>query len=619
MAAAGVCTNWLSLSQCAVFLPKFKLFFIGSTLDSDKEPFSVYLKNTMFNYSAVVFDEACLYRSDVMAEFCLLHGDSLQRIALQHTQIEHVTLYEMLRNLPQLTHLELESTRFVYGDFAATTAFAKLRLNNCTHLTLKDMYCMSDSQLKMFITMMPHLTSLSLNGTKLSCHPGLYGKFYPDPDTPLSPFVLTIKHILEFICGPVADHLTHLDFSYTKLDDNALIKISERMRLIGISLAQCTEISNKSLLKMFQLQPQLRELNLSRMWHINNHVVMEICQQLSDMRVLRLAGSKTLTNDGMEPLRLLRRLRVLDISNGTFLTCLALQSLSRQLNACLHELYMRECRFDGVIEPLFRNCPNLRVLDASNNRSWEPVALNWITEHLQGLQVLLITHCQVFAEPDDDDDDNGDDGAEPGLAVPFPMNRLRGLRTLDITGCPRVTDSLLTNGLRLPELNRLTMARLKEITERGLEQLVRNCPAIRHLDLSRCPNVDDKSIGHVARGLQRLTHLHVMRCRRLSNDSLFLLEEHAKRLRVLHMEGCHRLRNVENIINMPSVRLHFDIHDDMDYKPLFWPPLPVPPPPPPPPLPLQPEPVQPEPAQPEPVQPEPAQPGLEPPQPPPQA
>lgn len=175
----------------------------------------------------------------------------------------------------------------------------------------------------------------------------------------------------------------------------------------------------------------------------------------------------------------------------------------------------------------------------------------------EGEEVALAEAAASAAFSSDDDDACGSNAAaavSPSMCdtaqLSYSINRLRGLRTLDLTGCTRLTDVWLRYSFRLPELRSLSLANCQQISAWGVERLVRRgCPSLEHVDLSDCHNVSDKAVQLLAIHLRRLTQLRLERCAMLTDHSLDHLAVHCERLRELNVRGCR------SMCSEPAMRL----------------------------------------------------------------
>ncbi|XP_075165920.1 uncharacterized protein LOC142238220 [Haematobia irritans] len=123
----------------------------------------------------------------------------------------------------------------------------------------------------------------------------------------------------------------------------------------------------------------------------------------------------------------------------------------------------------------------------------------------------------------------------------FSIQQLKGLRSLNLKGCNKITDVSLKYGLKFIELQKLYLSYCQQISSVGMEALVLNCPSIEVLDLSDCYNINDKSIQLVTAKLSRLRCLHLSGCSQLTEHSLDAIIVNCKRLQTLSVHRCRRM------------------------------------------------------------------------------
>ncbi|XP_065368203.1 F-box/LRR-repeat protein 14 [Calliphora vicina] len=123
----------------------------------------------------------------------------------------------------------------------------------------------------------------------------------------------------------------------------------------------------------------------------------------------------------------------------------------------------------------------------------------------------------------------------------FSIQQLKGLRSLNLKGCNKITDVSLKYGLKFIELQRLYLSNCQQITLLGMETLVLNCPSIEEIDLSDCYNINDKTIQLVTAKLSRLRALHISGCTQLTDHSLDAILVNCKCLQTLSIYRCRRM------------------------------------------------------------------------------
>lgn len=123
----------------------------------------------------------------------------------------------------------------------------------------------------------------------------------------------------------------------------------------------------------------------------------------------------------------------------------------------------------------------------------------------------------------------------------YSIGRLKGLRSLNLASCNRISDVSLKYSFDFLELEALSLSKCQQISAIGIECLLSKCPSIRILNLSDCHNLTDQAIEMISAQLKRLTHLHIERCSQLTDHSLDLIALNCKRLKYLDVRGCRSM------------------------------------------------------------------------------
>lgn len=131
---------------------------------------------------------------------------------------------------------------------------------------------------------------------------------------------------------------------------------------------------------------------------------------------------------------------------------------------------------------------------------------------------------------------------------PYSIAHLKGLRSLNLASCNRISDVSLKYAFKFNELEVLSLAKCQQVSVTGIECIVVTCPSIKVLNLSDCHNLSDQAIDVLTR-LKRLTYLHIERCSQLTDFSLDSIALNCKRLKYLDVRGCRAM------CSEPSLRL----------------------------------------------------------------
>uniref|UniRef100_A0A1D1Y7S0 F-box/LRR-repeat protein 3 n=1 Tax=Anthurium amnicola TaxID=1678845 RepID=A0A1D1Y7S0_9ARAE len=123
--------------------------------------------------------------------------------------------------------------------------------------------------------------------------------------------------------------------------------------------------------------------------------------------------------------------------------------------------------------------------------------------------------------------------------LPTVLARYPSVSRLDLSLCPRVTDaSLAAVALSLrPALRSIDLSRSRSFTHAGLESLVANCRSLVDIDLSNATDLSDAAAAAIgrARNLQRLS---LARCKMVTDMGLGCIAVGCPRLRVLCLKWC---------------------------------------------------------------------------------
>ncbi|GAA6065675.1 F-box/LRR-repeat protein 3 [Tachysurus ichikawai] len=118
------------------------------------------------------------------------------------------------------------------------------------------------------------------------------------------------------------------------------------------------------------------------------------------------------------------------------------------------------------------------------------------------------------------------------------LRAIRGLQELDLSGCSNLTDVSITQVLRFPLLQRLSLIMLTEISDEGVASVALHCRCLTSLSLSGCSQLTDAGLARALPCLQRLQHLQLAYCNGITDRSLSLIVQHCRRLRTLDICMC---------------------------------------------------------------------------------
>ncbi|XP_053677105.1 dynein regulatory complex subunit 6-like [Anopheles nili] len=407
--ASQTCRRWSEASHHTAFLESFWLVLHRQPFDVNAPPVRDLL-HSFRQFPNVQLSEVDFER---VGNFFAHFGPHIRRIAFRTCEIQERDLTAILHCLPALRSLTIESCRDLFMcvrlfENATERAVLQQTLVNVTELALTHNQYLSDAILNRLVEIMPSLRVLILAGSHISFHKGLYRKFYPGDGKQPSESVLTFHYISQLI-EERKHSLRALDFSETLVDDNALevlAAMSPALHLERLELNRCEQLSSRGLATLLTAQAaHLQHLDLSKTFRLTDSCLLQICRELSGLRVLKMRQCRALSNQGVRELVQLSALQVLDISycdeiNGQGI----LEGIASKPNNTLRELHVRA----------------LNLCERS---------IIAITEHLPALRVLDLGYC--FHAVSD-------------LCVQFIFRNLVRLTELDLESCRKLSDGGLT-------------------------------------------------------------------------------------------------------------------------------------------------------------------------------
>ncbi|KAH8299305.1 hypothetical protein KR044_000272, partial [Drosophila immigrans] len=370
------------------------------------------------------------------------------------------------------------------------------------------------------------------------------------------------------------------------------------LQLQRLYLAGCRQLNAATMKGFLFTQSQLCVLDLSGTVCLNDDCMAAIVQAnplLNDLKINACAG---LTNAGASHLRHLQHLQRLDISNCDGINSAGIvEGVASEENSVLLELnvsYLTIC--EEAIKAIARNLHELRSLHLNhcvNGVTDEVIQL--IISQLCWLRELSLESCcrltdaaltginlsklelnrtssigDIYPPPDSfsgslqsikislrskaEEEIVRDAKRKQAMIAAYEMNlineedfeghniqALRGLRSLNLRGCNKISDVSLKYGLKHIELNKLLLSNCQQISLLGMEALVNNCPSIETLDLSDCYNINDQSIKIITEKLQRLRSLDISGCSQLTDHSIDAIIVNCQCLQTLSIYRCRRM------------------------------------------------------------------------------
>jgi F-box and leucine-rich repeat protein 9 len=608
--ASQCCRRFQEASEHRDFIEDSQLTFNKITFSDNAAPAKDFLESFRIfpnlSFNEVEFSD-CL-------KFWQLHGENVESLTINSCDITVRQLMALLIETKNLKTLKIQNSRelFMSGRLFESN---ELDLRHVTSLSLSQNQYLSDILFSRITSKMPHLSSLDLSSNSISFHRGLYKKFYPksnDDDEVGSESVFTFHFISKFI-KKRAVMIKHLNFNSTLIDGDTLSLLSEieDLQLESLHLKQCDQLTNDGFISLIRVQTNLKELDLTFSVRITDKSIIEICENLKELRVLKLRRCRSITDNAVKMIAELKKLKYLDLSECEALTSSAvIDGIAKERNETLQELHLSAINIcPKAISKITENIPNLRVLDLSYCiNQVDDVCVQLILKDLCMLRELNLNCCERISDegltgmsmkeklenfivkeeiPEKSEElpiQVVNEPPRPSFRISlrtkaeeeivndalrkqsmmkmaqkinfdekstsnFSLSRLKGLRVLKLGNCNKISDVSLIYNFKLPELKEINLSRCQQISLEGIRALVENCPGIEIVNLSECHNINDKCIELIASKLPRLKFLDITRCYQLTDYSLDYIAMYCKRIRQINVVGCR------NMSDEPQLRL----------------------------------------------------------------
>ncbi|XP_030587051.1 F-box/LRR-repeat protein 2 isoform X2 [Archocentrus centrarchus] len=483
-------------------------------------------------------------------------------------------------------------------------------LSGLEELDLSDLRYLSDLTFNRLTGCTPCLHRLSLAG----CH--IAFEFDPYRGCPVgavedSSALLSLRNLRRLLIEQKST-LIALDLSRTSITPESLRTVAQVQGLIleELVLHGCKELTDYSVEILVKHQPGLQKLDISGCTELTSRSLEAIARGLKSLTHLSLSRDWRITEKGLSDLLLLPSLSFLDLSeclhiSGTeMVKCLKGSNAAR---AQLETLNLKSCTY-------FRNLAvfslaqllgdSLRELDLTSCINVTDLSVCAIATYLQKLVVLRLGWCKEVTdwglmgmvqttncEPDEETGDKGprftrtfgNMGFFKPPRLPFEerpklvtqndleqfkqqagasLLALSRLQELDLSACSKLTDSSITQVVHFPELHRLSLSMLPEITDASLASVAWHCRSLTSLALSHCPGISDCGVAQAAPYLPRLQHLYLSCCNNITDRSLFLLVQHCKRLRTLDISRCSNISTT----TVDLLQSHLPFLENIHYK-----------------------------------------------------
>ena len=319
MNMGSTCHRWFDVSEMTIFKRDLNLSFISVNFDDKMIPLCDF-KTQNRCYPCITFEQVEFGDAD---NFWLNYGEFVEEIILKSCDIREKKLLSILRYLPNLISLTIQSCSelFMFAKFFNTDRDVLAvcdNLSNIKKLSLSHNRYLSDGLFNRLSAMMPHLQEIVLSECHISFHRGLYGKYYPssggDKPEP-SECVLTFSQIFRVI-ELNSTTVRHLDFSRTLIDGDALTLLAKVDNLVieSLNLMYCEQITNVGLINLVKGQQNIIHLDLSHSMRVTDLSLIEICNNLKKLKTLKIKNCRAITDIGVIAVSQLDALEVFNFS-----------------------------------------------------------------------------------------------------------------------------------------------------------------------------------------------------------------------------------------------------------------------------------------------------------------
>lgn len=589
--ASLVCRSWYNASQDLRFQKNVTFCFPASA--SSLELIRGLGRKLRCSLVISQLDGFSMSRS-LLLEVGLCLGPKLESLALPGSSITEASLLALLPRLTSLRRLDLRGldSLFMSGAFLSREEHrqqVRSALSGLEELDLSDLRYLSDLTFNRLTSCTPRLRRLSLAG----CH--IAFEFDPYRGCPVgavedSSALLSLRNLRRLLTEQKST-LVALDLSRTSITPESLRTVAQVQDLVleELCLHGCKELTDYSVEVLVKHQPKLRKLDISACTELTNRSVEAVSQGLKSLTHLSLSSDWRITEKGLADLLSVSTLRSLDLSE-----CLHISGSeivkgltgSSAARAQLETLRLRSCTYIRDLAVFSLTQPlrdTLRELDLTSCVNVTDLSVRSIATYLQKLVVLRLGWCKEITDWGllgmvettkwDPDQETGDKGPKftrtfgnmgffkpprlpfeerPKLVTQNDLEQfkqqagasllaLSRLQELDLSACPKLTDSSITQVVRYPDLHCLSLSMLPEITDASLVSVAWHCRSLTSLALNHCPGISDRGVAQAAPYLHRLKHLYLSCCNNITDRSLFLLMQHCNRLRTLDVSRCKNI------------------------------------------------------------------------------
>lgn len=588
--ASLTCRHWQEASQYLEFQQQRLIKFSKICISDRLVPATIFLKSNGA-LPNIYLDETVFGTID---NFFAQIGRKLNSITFDYVDLSDKQFCSIMKELKNLTELTITncSPLFMAGQFLENKCDREIigdAMTNIHTLSLKSNQYLSDAILLRLASLIIELRKIDMSECHIAYHSAIQRRFYPEElaNNP-SESILTFKFLLDLIILH-ARTLKSIVLTRTLIGSPALTALASvpNLLLTEVELSSCGQLNSSGICNLVRLQKSIVSLDLSECQGVTDSCIDCIMENLCYIESLNVSGCNKLSNRSAIQISRIRTLTVVNISQCFGVSSEGItEGFGSCLNKTIRELYMTHMDVgEESLVGCIRNLPNLRVLDLSNcSNGVTDYVVQTIVNELRLLRHLSLENCTLVtdasitgiklktsasseipsrASSKIDLFHNGmmkislrsraeeeivqDAERKRAMLALYELqlladecsfedcvsiDQIKGLQSLNLKGCNKITDVSLKYGLKLLELRKLYLSNCQQISLVGLDALVINCPSIEELDLSDCYNINDKTVESITCNLKRLKVLNISGCTQLTDHSLDSILVNCKILQV---------------------------------------------------------------------------------------
>ncbi|XP_053680171.1 F-box/LRR-repeat protein 7-like [Anopheles nili] len=551
-AASLVCRSWYDAYRYLEFMRAITLHIHDVEFVDNGHPLKGLL--TSYRYFTDVRITKVVF--GVKSEFWSEFGEAIEQLTLEKCTIWKHKLASILKHLPNLRRLNLFNCPDLFKTWKQienVTVSWNPVMPKLRHLSLARNNRFQEHHFDYLVQLAPNLDSIDVS----DCFSSIEARQR----------VLMINHILEYVRMNHA-RLRHLFLGGTPIDNVFLRGLADirGLSLDSLALMVCEKIptNEPGIMDLLRTQIRLTHLDLSKSLALNDSALIQISRAMPQLETLILNRCWMITDYGITAIKDLVRLRHIDLTNCERITDVGLVGgLFTHNRRNVRRLYLgllTNMSDAALTKVSFEFC-DLVVLDLGGcSNSINDLSVQYIFYHMTKLQELNLDCCAKVS----DAGLTGVNLEEKAFAIwdielSFSIADLAGLRSLKLSGCYKITDYSFERCFHFKELKEISLARLLQLTDRGIERLVLGCPALEIVDFSECRTITDRCIEIVTKCEPRLTTLKLQNCALITDRAIRHIVQHCHVLRVLNIRGCIKISSYAEK-KLSAVRSLRDLH-----------------------------------------------------------